>query len=78
MSALLLMMLSGKLALDQQPDGFTTFPLYLTRPTPKCRPWEIPRDGIFGSILRRHMVSEVLFAQVQDREMEERDQIFRS
>ena len=78
MSALLLMMLSGKLALDQQPDGFTTFPLYLTRPTPKCRPWEIPRDGIFGSNLRRQMVSEVLFAQVQDREMEERDQIFRS
>lgn len=49
-----------KLASDQQPDGFMIFPLSLTRPTPACRPWEIPRMGCLGLFLRRHMVSEVL------------------
>ena len=75
MSALLLMMLSGKLASDQQPNEFMTFPVSLTRPTPKCRPWEIPLAGMFGSILRRHMVPELLFASVQDRDGRKRSNL---
>lgn len=61
---------------ESQPDGFMIFPLS-NKAYPKCRPWEVPRDGMFGSILETYGLRSAL-AQVKIREMEERDQIFRS